>query len=114
MAEYIEREALKYTANATDKEIREWMDAEIVRLGDLLKGFEITWHRSEFVYWIEIWSEVKNPQLQLNFPHGRSVKVGEVRDRYGYDPVEILQREGRKLYHRLKKDYPIHRDLRRS
>lgn len=114
MPEYIEREALKYTENATDEEIRAWMDAEIARLGDLFREFEITWHRNEFVFWVEIWSETKNPQLSLSAPHGRGLKVGEVCDRYGYDPIGILQKEGRRLYHRLKNDYPVHRDLRRA
>lgn len=109
--EYIET---KYQVNATDAEIREWMDAEIKRLGELFKGFEITWHRNEFVYWVELWSETKNSPPNLQDPHGRHFNVGEVVDRYGLDPIGIVQHEGRKLYHRLKKDYPVHRDLRRS
>lgn len=106
---------LNFDYYVSDAEIREWMDAEIVRLGELFKGFEITWYQcDDFVFAVEVWSETKNPSLRLNEPHGRHLVVGRVQDRYGYDCISVLQREGRKLYHLLNKDYPVHRDLGRK
>lgn len=104
----------QYQVNATDDEIRAWMDAEIVRLGDLFKGFELTWHRNEFTYWVELWSQTKDPSRSLNEPHGCHFNVSEITDSYGFDVLGTIQNEGRKLYHRLRKDYPVVRDLGRK
>lgn len=106
---------LRFEYNATDEEIRAWMDAEIIRLGDLFNGFEITWHQySDFEYSVDLWSEVKNPSIRLDMPHGRHLIIGKVCDRCGYDPIPILQSEGRKLYYKLKNDYPVKRELWRN
>jgi len=106
---------LKFECLVSDREIRAWMDAEIARLGELFKGFEITWcHYDDFKYSVDLWSETKNPVVLLSDPHGHCLTIGTVFDRYGFDPIEVLQREGRKLYHQLKKDYPVRRILGRK
>lgn len=105
---------LKFENCATDEEIRAWMDAEIVRLGDVFKGFEITWHRNEVLHWLEIWSESRATFCNANDSVGKGLCVGEVFSNEDWLALPIIQHEGRKLYHRLKKDYPVHRDLGRA
>ena len=106
---------LKYTVNATDEEIREWMDAEIARLGEWFDHFLITWHRTgNYCYGqLYLWSESKYDYGKLNHPFGRGLMLGEAYDTDGlYLPA--IQEEGRKLYYRLKNDYHIRRDLGRN
>lgn len=97
-----------------DEEIRAWMDAEIVRLGDLFRGFEVTWHNTGDYRFgqLYLWSEANHVSDSLNQPWGKGFMLCEVRDDDG-NYLPTIQAEGRKLYHRLKKDYVIHRDLGR-
>ena len=111
MAEYIEREALRFEHAATDEEIRAWMDGEITRLGEWFREFTITWHRNEVLHWLEIWSESKNTLRYGGAPGGKCFCVGEVFSDEEWLALPVIQHEGRKLYHRLKKNYPVHRDL---
>ena len=102
---------LQFEFDVTDDEIRPWMDAEIVRLGEWLKNFTITWHCNEFRYWLEIWSESKTNFIRSSDPVGKCFRIGEVASNEGWLALPVIQHEGRKLYHRLKKDYPVVRDL---
>lgn len=102
---------LKYEPIVTDEEICEWMDGELVRLGDCFKGFEISLCRNETHHFLTVWSMANlSPNGCMNQPWGKGFDVGKVVDSFG-ESIPLLQHEGRKLYHRLKKDYPIHRDL---
>ena len=94
-----------------DTEIEAWLDSEKQRLGEWLKGFVVTWHRTETKHFLEIWSEAKEDFGMPNHPHGHALKVGETVDPDGLS-VPLLQHHGRKLYFRLRKKYPnIRRDL---
>ena len=97
---------------ATDEEVRAWMDAEISRLGDQFKGFELTWHRSERLFWLEIWSESTTDPRVAPELLGHVLRVGEVATTEDWVAVPIIRVEGRKLYFQLRKDYRIQRDLR--
>lgn len=103
---------IKLEVNVPDEELRAWMDAEIARLGKWFDRFEITWHRTGNFRYGQLYlrSETKYDNGRLNHPYGRGVLVAEVKDEDGLW-LPIIQREGRKLYHKLKKDYPVHRDL---
>ena len=103
---------LKFEYDVTYEEVRKWMDAEIVRLGEWFREFTITWHRNEVCHWLEIWSESKTTFRNCNEPVGRGFRVGVVDTDEDWRAVPIIQHEGRKLYYRLKKDYPVVRDLR--
>ena len=93
-----------------DEEIRDWMDAETKRLGDRLKGFEITWSYDDKTRWLTI-SSVTPTTICPESKYGISLNVGEIKDPYG-EHLPLIQSEGRKLYYRLRKDYPsVYRDL---
>lgn len=98
----------------SDKEIRAWMDAEIVRLGEWFKSFTITWHRNGKIHWLELWSESAGDLSRSGIPAGKNIRIGEISTDEDWIPLPILQHEGRKLYHKLKKDYVVHRDLGRT
>lgn len=99
----------------SDVEIRSWMDSEVARLGEWFDHFLITWHNSgNYAYGqLYLWSEAKYDYGKMNHPYGRGKMLAEC-----YEPnglwLETIQVEGRKLYHRLKKDYPVVRDLGRN
>ena len=92
----------------SEGELRAWMDDEITRLGKWFEGFEITWHRDDVRHWIEIWSEAKrDPAVRL---YGRGLMIGEIYDSEGLS-LQAIQDAGRGLYDKLKKEYPIKRNL---
>ena len=99
----------------SDAEIRSWMDSEIVRLGEWFDRFSITWYYSgNHAYGqLYLWSESKCDYGKMNHPYGKGKMLAECHDPNGLW-LETIQAEGRKLYHRLKKDYPIARDLGRK
>lgn len=99
--------------NVTEEELRAWMDAEIVRLGGSFNGFDITWHRDERIHWLELWSNATADHRAANAPFGKCIRIGVVPTDESWVAVPILQQEGRKLYHKLRKDYPVKRDLGR-
>lgn len=97
-----------------DEEIRAWMDAELVRLGEWFREFEISWGRNETHYYLTVWSQAKRDcSGSLNQPWGKGFDVAWVADS-DEDEILLLQSEGRKLYYRLKGQYIIHRDLGRK
>lgn len=104
---------VKFEVNATDEEIRTWMDAEIVRLGEWFRDFTITWHRNERYHWLEMWSNSMSDFSIASNPVGKGFRIGVVPTNEDWMAVPVLQQEGRKLYYCLKKDYPVTRDLSR-
>lgn len=95
-----------------DEEIRAWMDVELVRLGDWFRDFEISWGRNETHHCLTVWSHAKPDYDGMNHPYGKGLDVAKVADPDGLS-LPLIQSEGRKLYYRLKREYPVHRDLGR-
>lgn len=96
-----------------DEEIRAWMDTEIARLGEWFDGFTICWcNTGDFRFGqLYLWSEQKYDRGRPSgHPWGRGKMLCEIRDDAGLW-LPTVQSEGRKLYYRLKKDYPVRRDL---
>ena len=93
-----------------DEEIRAWMNEELIRLEDRFLEFEITWHCDDKAHWLEIASKI-HPGTYCLPLFGKILRVGTVAEANGAS-LPLIQSEGRKLYHRLKKDFPdLHRDL---
>lgn len=103
MAEYIEE--------ATESEVRKWMKKEAVRLGDWLTGFVVTWDRNETKHWLEVRSETRANMTKPSERYGRLLKIGEVLTSEDWVALPLIQSEGRKLYYRLRNDFPVKRDL---
>ena len=95
-----------------DEEIRAWMDAEIARMGEWFREFTITWSRTgNYQYGqLYLWSESKYDCGKMNHPYGKGLMLCEVHDAEGLW-LPTIQTEGRKLYHKLKRFYPVRRDL---
>ena len=96
-----------------DEEIRGWMDAEMARMGDWFRDFEISWGRNETHHYLTVWSHAKPDFGRMNHPFGKGLDVAWVADPDG-ESLPLIQSEGRKLYYRLKGQYVIHRDLGRN
>ena len=94
--------------DVTEDEIRAWMDSEIARLGKLFDNFTITWHRDENYHWVEIWCNTICPEK--THIYGELLRVVETLDPDGLS-LPIIQQAGRKLYYKLRKDYPVNREL---
>lgn len=102
---------IEYIEEMTESEVREWMMKETVRLGDWLTGFTVTWHRNETKHWLEIWSETRANMTKPSERYGRQLKIGEVLTSEDWIALPLIQSEGRKLYYRLRNDFPLRRDL---
>lgn len=101
---------MQYQIELSDGEIRAWMDHEIIRLGNWFTTFCITWHRNEQYHWAEITSETKLGSPGDMRPFGSTLRLGDIADSEG-ESLPSIQHEARRLWYRLRKDYPIYRDL---
>lgn len=106
-----------------EDDIRQFMDEQIACMGDNLVGFEITWCQTKTTIDLVIGSvgkpltrdEARVGLKEQDFikRFGRSITVGYIKDPDGIY-LDVIQKEGRRLYYGLRKDYPnIHRNLGR-
>lgn len=104
-----------YEKLETEDSIRRFIDKQIACMGDNLVGFEITWCQTKTTIDLVIGSvgkpltrdEARVGLKEQDFTKrfGRSITVGYIKDPDGIC-LDVIQKEGRKLYYRLRKDYP--------
>lgn len=89
----------------SDDEIRARVDRELLRMTRPVKSMVLTWTKNRTEYMLEIvltgeTADVPRP------PERRSVEVGRVGN-IEYNALNKLSMEGRRLYFRLRKDFPM-------
>lgn len=110
-----------YEEVTSEETLREFMDAEIKNMGSNLLGFEISWCLSEGTVDLTLASQGKPLTLEESRAgfkgqdprkrFGQGVTVGYIQD-LDHVHIDVIQKKGRELYYRLRKDYPnIHRNL---
>ena len=89
----------------TDDEIRRIVEREITRMVGPLKSMVLTWEKSRTEYRLEIiLTEEKTGGFAV--PEERCVTIGCI-GAHEYNALSELLTAGRRLYFRLKKDFPV-------
>lgn len=97
-----------------DGQIRDFIAFEKNRLGDLLRGFTISWYQTEMEYHLELFSEgSQKPIADHPFPFGKGFRLGSIPKLIdGCDTLIHMQQAGRAFYFLWKKEIEnLKRDL---
>lgn len=88
-----------------DEEICLLVDREILTMSQPVKSMVLTWTKTQTDYVLEIVLTGETPDVP-GAPERRSVEVGRV-DNIECNALNKLSLEGRRLYFRLRKEFPM-------
>jgi len=88
-----------------DEEICSLVDREILAMSQPVKSMVLTWTKTQTDYVLEIVLTGETADVP-GTPERRSVEVGRVGN-IEYNALNKLSMEGRRLYFRLRKDFPM-------
>lgn len=93
-----------------DDQIRQWIREQLQQMGNAVETMVLTWGktRTEYVLEIVLTGERRNAPECLGIGQKTShhLKIGHV-NACEYDALNKLSMEGRRLYFRLRKEFPM-------
>lgn len=101
------------------EEIEVLVADRVSKIGEKLDHVEITWFDNEHSYDLELWCiPVKgyfvSPGDPLPWSIPRIARISRYKDGWEHpENLDVLKKAGRDLYYRLRKKYPVKRNLGR-